>query len=557
MSASDLLGAINNLPIDELKKLLHKSDVLSWMYEHWSVRDASQQSGRGPFNLAGHYFQEEIITHKAHEAYTMKAAQMGVSEIELAHSVHFAEHFGNVIYLFPTSTHIGEFSQARFQPVIDASKYLQKLISDKTPAKLSENYEEELASTKKMVDRVSLKAVGKHFFYLRGSQTGAQLKSVDGDKLVIDEYDEMKQSNIPLAKARIDHSRYKIIRGMSTPTVPEYGIHKEFLLGDQSHYMLKCDACNEWQALTWWDNINEEISLEHRLCRKCKKPIDHTKKGVWVPTYKDRDVRSFHISQLYSDRVPTKYLIEFAKDPRNEQELWNSKLGLPYSPEGGQLTRDIVLAKIGDYEIPSTGFECTMGVDVGRDINYVISRPKGEKDKAILKAGIVRSFEELDFFMEQYGIYFCVIDANPETRKAREFAQRFAGRVWLAYYVSMKGYFKVTEDPEYRVPLVHIERTTSLDYSLGRFRYNTVTIPGKRASTGAYTYLPDEGYNSFIDQMCAPIRVLEKDRFGNEIAVYIEGSKADHYAHANNYDDVAFELAKSRSFGEVGATICE
>lgn len=541
------------LPVDSIKAALHKIDVLSWMYEHWTVR-GNGPKGRVPFNLDGHWFQEELITHKHPESYTMKAAQMGISEIELAHSVHFAEYFGNVIYLFPTSTHIGEFSQARFQPVIDSSKHLQKLISDKTPARLSEDYEEETANKKKMVDRVSLKAVGNHFFYLRGSQTGAQLKSVDGDKLVIDEYDEMKQNNVPLAKARIDHSLYKIIHGMSTPTIPEFGIHAEYIKGDQRRYFIRCRHCNELQYLTWQDNVVPEISTEFRLCRKCRKPLNYTQRGEWVPTYRDRSVRSYHISQLYSSRVPTAYLIEFSKDPKNEQELYNSKLGEPYTPEGGQLSRDVVLARIGGYEIPKSSYQTTMGVDIGpRDIYYVISRFRGGH-KNILKANTVRNFEDLDFLMDTFGVCFSVIDAQPESRKAREFANRFRGRVWLAYYTRMKGYWKEATN-ENNDLLVHIERTTSLDYSLGRFRNGTVSIPGKRANEGAYTYLPDDGYNSFVDQLCAPIRLIQKDPSGNAVATYVEGSKADHYAHANNYDDIAIEMMQGKTYGEVGASI--
>jgi len=544
------VSVLQGLNIDALKSVLHRHDVLSWMYEYWTVRG---EGNRVPFSLAGHQFQEEMITHKEQESYTMKAAQMGVSEIELAHSVHFAQYFGNVIYLFPTSIHIGEFSQARFQPVIDAKPELQALISDRTPAKISENYEEDLVAKKKMVDRVSLKTVGKNFFYLRGSQTGPQLKSVDGDKLVIDEYDEMHQPNVPLAKARIDHSKYKIIRGMSTPTIPEFGIHKEYLRGDQRKYFIKCEHCGERQDLTWQANVNPEISTEFRICRKCKRPIDHTAKGEWVPTYPDRTVRTYHISQLYSSRVPTAYLIEFNKDPRNEPEFWRSKLGLPYTPEGGQLTRDLVLARIGNYEKSNSGYMCTMGVDIGREIHYVISKMKGER-KYTLNAGTVRNFENLDFFMDQFGIVTCVVDANPETRKAREFAGRYRGRVWLAYYTELKGYWKEASN-EHNDLIVHINRTTSLDYSLGRFRNGTIYIPGKRLNEGAYTTLPDEGYDSYIDQMCAPIRIEEKDKYGNPVASYVEGAKADHYAHANNYDDVAIELMKNKSFGEVGATI--
>jgi hypothetical protein len=39
--------------------------------------------------------------------------------------------------------------------------------------------------------------------------------------------------------------------------------------------------------------------------------------------------------------------------------------------------------------------------------------------------------------------------------------------------------------------------------------------------------------------MMAPIRVTEKDNQGNLLAKYVEGSAADHFAHASNYAFVA------------------
>ena len=43
----------------------------------------------------------------------------------------------------------------------------------------------------------------------------------------------------------------------------------------------------------------------------------------------------------------------------------------------------------------------------------------------------------------------------------------------------------------------------------------------------------------YYSQLKAPQRVKSIDKTGNEIYTYVEGSQADHYFHAEVYDDIA------------------
>jgi hypothetical protein len=530
----DTLGLIDEL-VENDSSTIYKvpEDPLKFLIDNWSVKG---KIDRMPYSLNGHCYQEGILQDTANEVVVMKSGQMGISEIMLGLATHFAITKGNVVYLFPTSTHIGEFVQGRFNPVIDYSDFLDSIVGK---GEISSDMRK--GRKKDAADKVSIKKIGNHFMYLRGSQNARQLKSVDGDLLVLDEYDEMVQDNIPLAKSRIDHSPYKWIRSLSTPTYPDYGIHSAFLAGDQRYYFLKCEHCGEWQALTWEDNINPDISTEHRLCRKCRKPIDHTQKGEWVPTFRDRDVHSYHISQLYSSAISVKFLLDFQKNPKNEEEFYKSKLGLPFTPKGGSLTRDEVFACMGDYKTyysPDEGV-CTMGVDIGRKIHYQISRFFGNKKK-VLRADTVDEFEELDTLMKKYDIAVCVVDANPEYKKARDFALRFRGRIYLAYYPNMKDsdYYIIGEGKHGELT-VNINRTLSLDYTFDRFRCREIILPRD---------IRDDGHEGYIEQVMAPCKIKQFDKKGNQFYTYLEGAKADHFAHAANYDEVASAILGNKEY---------
>src|SRR5262249_43948910 len=142
---------------------------------------------------------------------------------------------------------------------------------------------------------------------------------------------------------------------------------------------------------------------------------------------------------------------EFAKsvlmaeiDPSAQQELYNSKLGLPHVVDGARVTDDdLETSKRGHKRAEARGGLgrfLTMGVAVGKFLHWEIDEwllpPPGTaavdinivSKVRVLTHGKVREFEELDALMRDFAIGFCVIDANPERRKALEFANRWFGR---------------------------------------------------------------------------------------------------------------------------------
>ncbi|NJN53992.1 MAG: hypothetical protein HC804_04070 [Anaerolineae bacterium] len=165
-----------------------------------------------------------------------------------------------------------------------------------------------------------------------------------------------------------------------------------------------------------------------------------------------------------------------------------------------------------------------MGVDVGRVLHVVIRSGRnsdGERPQRF--AGVVDSFEEVGRLIQQYNVQTCVMDALPETRKARDLQANFTdARVWLAYYTGGGIGSKKQEAADWngREGVVNLDRTRMLDTTLARFIGGAPenTLPANARD------LPD-----YYAQLKAPIRQLE-----DGVARYVE-SGADHFAHAENY----------------------
>ena len=76
--------------------------------------------------------------------------------------------------------------------------------------------------------------------------------------------------------------------------------------------------------------------------------------------------------------------------------------------------------------------------------------------------GFTRIGRKLETLMKDFNVYRCVIDGMPETDKARAFAKKFPGRVYLNFYNEhQKGSYKWNEEDL----TVSSNRTESLDAS--------------------------------------------------------------------------------------------
>lgn len=296
-------------------------------------------------------------------------------------------------------------------------------------------------------------------------------------------------------------------------------------------------------------------------CKECNGKLHHETKrewlkdAAWIPSYNNRMSRGFYINQMYSSTIQPYELAElFLKAQFNvadEQEFYNSKLGLAHTVDGARITDVMIDQCIGDYrKNPSKNQNrlITMGVDVGRWLHYEICEwilPQGqvndlnvESKCRVIDFGKLQHFEELDLKMREHRVNFCVIDANPERRKACEFANRFWGHVKMCFYgrgIQGKQLHAPKEDTG--EPTITVDRTSWLDLSLGRFRAKTISLPQDI----------NEEYKHHLKEL---VRVYEKDPDGNPVGRYVKGVDDDHYAHARNYAEIALPFA-------AGFSVCE
>lgn len=525
----------------------------------WSVSHRENLIPDRPFDLVHHAYLKTIYACTAKEIVIHKAGQMGISEYLISAAMHACDQRNaTVLYVFPTDAHVSDFSAARLGPAIEASPYLQSVLIEGSGK-----------GGKRGSDKVTLKRIRNRYLYFRGAAVkidgnASQLKSIDADLLVLDELDEMDQRAPAIAKKRLGHSMIGEIRYASTPTYHGVGIHAAYLDTNQLVWEVQCPACKKAQTVTIRHCVTEFDTLDrptawHQdkdgkpvlLCNnpKCKKPLpaealtgeDGT--GHWVsaltgyeyqPAEANRDDSvGFHVTKFMSPALDLDSIIQglASNDETRRKEAINQDLGEPYKPKGTGITDADLDGLRGDYHLGGRE-ACFMGVDVGSVLNVVI-RAKEDPETGERKAlyiGEVDSFEDVGRLIKQFKPVVCVIDALPETRKARELQSDFRfGQVWICYYTQGATGSK-KQDPsqwDYKERQITADRTRTLDAMYGHFFDGINTLPAEARDIKRY-----------YAQIKAPVRTVVKGKDGVTVAKYIESS-ADHYAHAENYCSIA------------------
>jgi hypothetical protein len=450
-----------------------------------------------------------------------KATQLGISSWAILKSIHSCRYRFplGVIYFFPTDTDVSDFSRGRVTPLIEHNKEtIGQFITD--------------------TDTVGMKRVGDAFMYFRGMKSKVGMKSVPADMVVFDEVDEATPDAVSMALKRLSGSNFKEELYLSNPTIPGYGIDLEFQSSDQRHFMLKCPHCRTWNCLE--DTINEEkgyVSIGCLVekkgvvilaCKKCGKELDKTK-GEWVAKFPSHsDVHGYQYSQLISPTItPLEVYTEWKKALVRGRitNFMNLTLGQAYVTARERLTKEKLLGQCSTM-FPANpwvvdGGPVFMGVDQGNGIHVVFARMC--KSKLLIWFREHKEFEELDQYMDK--VSRCVIDALPETRKAREFAGRHGGQVYLNYYnENQKGGAKWLEDRTKDDWRVEENRTESLDTSHAVLSSTDIVLPPQ-----------DEEAEVFAQHCCNTAKKLDEDiETGSKRYIWVKLGP-DHYRHAMNY----------------------
>ncbi len=504
----------------------------------------------GNYSYKYHPWCKEITDSTAPFNTTMKAAQMGVTEVAINRAFYTIDVLKkDVLYVLPTTINASDFSKARFKAALMYSDFLKDLFTD--------------------TNTVGLKQAAGVNLYIRGSRGDSNLKSVPVSCLILDELDEMDQKQIWLALERLSGHIEKNVWAISTPTVPKYGIHKLFKQGTQEHWMFRCPHCSKHTELIWPDcmeiigeSVEDRRCVESFLkCKECGHKLEQKMKpeffktGFWEPQNSDcdNDHRSFYVNQLNSFTVsPGEIVKAYFRGLLDEAactEFNNSKLGMPYVGEGAQLTSVIIDQNIKNHtkedKRPVIGKErlITMGIDQGKWNHIVVMEwfiPEPGKDlnmaakgKLLWEGKVLGSeFDRLDNLMTEWQVLACVIDADPEINEARRFARRFPGYVTLCRYRrGITGKEISLQEDELGTPFATVDRTNWIDATLGRYHSQRISLPRDTSRE----------YKEHLKNL---VRTYIKDDSGNPVAKYID-TGPDHFAHAQTYAEIALPLAAS------------
>lgn len=500
-----------------------------------------------PFTLEDHLYLIDIYNCTSPQVRIKKSGQSGLSEFAVSLALHACdERKLDVLYLMPTEGDMREFSQLRFEPAVQASPHLSRLLSSRGKVN---------GRNARQIDNVHIKTIGTNNLVLRGAsvqnkgdkQKANRLKSVPADLIILDEFDEMQKDVLPLAQMRQGHSPIKEDWLFSTPTYPGMGIDAEWETTDQREWFVSCPHCGKKQRLTLKHIITEEDNFERPIawhgmdedrayaaCSRCGKELNHLAPGEWVAGRFGRDIVGFHITKLFSPHTP---LIDIVKrrdtlDEAKRRQAVNQDMGDAYEPRGGRIPLEMLRGCIRPYARGplAAGVPTFMGVDVSPNGLHVVIRgrdPDRPGELRQLFCEEVASHYDVGRLIRLYNVASCVMDGAPETTNSRQVQADFRdGRVWLAYFpwtdTGNKDPNPIVWDAQKGI--VNMDRTRVIDGMYARFYDQENTLPADA-----------EQMRGYFDHMRAPVRMTEEDRRGNQVSVYREGSNPDHFALAETY----------------------
>ncbi|MCS7241259.1 phage terminase large subunit family protein [Candidatus Caldatribacterium sp.] len=480
------------------------------------------------------------IMDDAHENKVVKKArQVGMSEAQVNEVLWFvATHdFVNVIYTFPRDKQLRPFSQTRVDTAIDESPYISLLCPN--------NPKTRNVYQKRFLNHSNI-------FMVSAWESGLG-EGMAADMVCFDEYDRMEEDVETAFAEALSASRYGWLRRFSTPTIPARGVAKWYTISDQHRYFLKCEHCGEWQYLTFEENIIQvkpggvkehlqyvEDGTFAFVCRKCHRDLNRLQVGEWVPAYEGRDIRGYHISQLYCPWISADDIYRKRLRYVSDQLFANYVLGEEYCETGALLTRADFLACINPNIGPSLSRQgCVMvsvGIDWGRT-NWVVVLgllPNGRE--RVLNVFWVPdtpvALEQVKIIASRIAVYdpdIVICDTGYGKDRNAEMLAIFPGRVWGCEYTD-RGYLATWKESQYTV---RVNRTLSLRQAILAFKKRQVEVWGM-----------DEAMQMLCSHLEHLTIVQDEDEETGEITETVASMGPDHLAHAFNYAHIALEAER-------------
>ena len=492
---------------------------------------------RSVYTWHNHEYQIEPMENVCKRVCYMKATRGGFSEIEILKSLHgmiYGRYQEGVLYLFPTTDDVNEFSKSRFSPLLSSNRLA---------------IGQYVKSGGKGTDTASLKKINNAFLYLRGARLSekrgeqsesSKMKSIGVDKIVFDEVDHMEEEVIAKARGRYYDSPWQEEVFIGNPIIPGLGIDQQWQKSDQRHWWRECFSCGKHTCAELFFLEDPERCVGVRddgtgyiACKNCGREV-FIKNGEWRPELKDNTsyMRGYRWSQLTSAVCdPLDILHDFREPPEgNLADVYRLRLGLPYVAAEDRLTEAQIYECCGqEGQASSHSGPCAMGVDVGIVKHIVIGFRSGNNQYTIVKTIKLSAWKDIHDLARRFNVKSAVIDIRPYQDMAKKFQADEPYQIFLCEYSNNPAY---TRNWDVKRGIVKDYRTALFDET-----HRMVVTPGMLTIPRICLEIKE-----FAKQMCDAYKLLETNKKTNAKEYRYKGNNS-HYRNALNY----FALAASKS----------
>jgi len=471
-----------------------------------------------------HAFLLDFLRNPANRIVVRKSTQVGISFSIILKLLYFTDHEDlSVVYTLPTTGDVKDFVLSKFDPVIESSPTLRsKVLSDPI-------------SKRKIFSSVLKRIGGSHYFF-RSSYVEHKAQSIDADVLVVDELDFQNPDVRQMFEERLEGASSKdIIYWVGTPTFPNTGISELWEKSDQRQWYIRCPnpKCRKKQTLEFPANISWKKKTY--ICRFCRTDLsdEDRKRGQWIPTYSDREIRGYQFNRLMAPWVSAKKIIKAYKT-KKARHFYNFILGLPYVEKTLQYSKEeFKEATIEDFVFYNFKKEKTfMGIDQGNDF-HVLRASVNKNCMVVTKALRLRSENELERALQIFKPDLVGMDMFPDQHYARKLQQQFSStsnfllfnlRVWNNLKLESNFY-----DWNRSKGIVSLDRTESLDTMMDYLR------------NGRIKFLKSMDNREEVFTHLQNLLPSYESRFGRKRKVY-KKLGMDDYAHVLNFLTVLYQI---------------
>lgn len=512
-----------------------------WICENTKLRQKQ-------YSFKDHEYQIAFVNDKHRIVTAKKCAQIGFTEILLRWMLCFLvkNQGSQTIFTQPTDTDVGKFAKSRVDVLFEECEIIKKLGTGG-------------------IDSAYLKRVGQSFLNLRGTFGTKAAISVPSDANVYDEINFSNPRVLSQFKSRLQHSKFKYERHISTPTIPNYGVSALYNQSDQKSVVCKCAHCGHYQFIGWnthvWirhnttgkcapkniDSIDNYVAspweyTPYIACEKCERLLDRSWDGgcrEWVAKYPERaadldnGISGYYISQLDVDFVNVSDIVKasdkrFPEGFKKEQDFYNFVLGQDFAGgEGMKIDENVQALATMRMDEPKAASGTFVGIDLGSDCHIVVIKDYWfpEKDyrvPVVITAYTIPrdSLEDLD--LGRFRPLFTVSDAMPYTTTVTKLAKKNPDRFKICYYGGKKA-FSVADIQ------VTANRTQALD---------AVTDDIPKGDILVADTVPDD----FWPHLKNLVKVKTEDEETGEVTYDYVKVGDDHYGHALGYALLARKL---------------